>query len=187
MIRTEPHDDGMTPVDRVVARDEIHQLAYRYAYAIDARDLDLLVSLFVPDVRVTREASGRDAMREFWTASLREIGVSILFVGNHVIDFDDADHARGVVYCRGQIQDGARWIEQAIQYRDRYERRDGRWLFVKRTHVLWYGVETAERPLDQRPANWPEHHDGVGTVPEDIPSWGRFWDALGPGPDGRKA
>lgn len=186
MIRSDPNADPLTAIERVVARDEIRQLAARYAFAVDSRDLDLLVSLFVPDVRVTREESGREAMRAFWVESLREIGVSILFVGNHVIDFDDAENARGVVYCRGQIQDGDRWIEQAIQYRDRYEKRDGRWLFVKRQHVLWYGVETAERPLDQRLANWPEHHDGRGTVPEDIPSWDRFWQGLGPGPDGRK-
>ena len=189
MIRTEPHDDGLTDLERVVARDAIHQLAYRYAWAIDARDVGLLASLFVPDVRVTRETSGRDAMMAFWTESLRAIGVSILFVGNHIVDFDDPTHARGIVYCRGQIQDGDRWIEQAIQYRDHYEKRDGQWLFVKRKHVLWYGVETAERPLAQRPANWPEHHDGRGTVPEDIASWNAFWAALegDGGPDGRRS
>ena len=85
------------------------------------------------------------------------------------------DHSTGIVYCRGQIQDGARWIEQAIQYRDRYERCDGEWLFVRRVHLLWYGVETAERPLDQPPANWPAHHTGRGTVPEDLPTWKAFW------------
>lgn len=185
MIRIEPRDDGLSGVERVIARDAIRQLAYRYAYATDARDIDLLVSLFVPDVRVTRDTSGHGAMRDFWTDSLRAIGVSILFVGNHIIDFDDPDHAQGIVYCRGQIQDGERWIEQAIQYRDRYEKRDGRWLFVRRKHVLWYGVETAERPLAQRPANWPEHHDGVGSVPGDIESWQSFWASLGPGLDGR--
>ena len=46
--------DGMTPVERCVARDEIRQLAYRYALAVDSRDIDLLVSLFVPDVKVGR-------------------------------------------------------------------------------------------------------------------------------------
>lgn len=186
MIQVDPQDDGMSGVERVIARDEIRQLAYRYAYATDARDIDLLVSLFVPDVRVTRETSGREAMRDFWIDSLRAIGVSILFVGNHIIDFDDPEHAQGIVYCRGQIQHGERWIEQAIQYRDRYEKREGRWLFVRRKHVLWYGVETAERPLAQPPANWPEHHDGLGSVPGDIASWRAFWDTIGPGPDGRK-
>jgi ketosteroid isomerase-like protein len=167
--------DGLTPLERVVARDEIRQLAYRYALAIDVRDLDALVALFVPDVRVGRTHSGRDALRESFERSLSSIGVSILFVGNHLIDFQDARHASGVVYCRGQIQDGERWIEQAIQYRDLYEHRGDEWLFVRRNHLLWYGVETAERPLDQPPANWPERHVGRGTLPEESPSWRDFW------------
>jgi ketosteroid isomerase-like protein len=169
--------DGLTAVERVVARDEIGQLAYRYALAIDSRDIDLLVSLFVPDVRVGRNATGHAALREFWTNSLRAIGVSILFVGNHLIDFDDPNHARGLVYCRGQIQNGDKWIEQAILYRDTYEHRDGRWLFVRRIHELWYGVETAERPLAQEPANWLAHHVGRGTLPDSLPAWPRFWAA----------
>jgi len=162
-------------LERVIARDEIRQLACRYALAIDSRDLDLLVSLFVPDVRVGRSSAGRDALRRSFEASLSAIGVSILFVGNHLIDFQDETHASGVVYCRGQIQDGERWIEQAIQYRDLYERRDGDWLFVRRSHLLWYGVEAAERPLDQPPANWPEHHVGRGTLPDALSTWRAFW------------
>ena len=105
--------------------------------------------------------------------------MSILFVGNHLIDFSDADHATGGVYCRAQVQDGERWIEQAIHYRDSYERRDGAWLFVRRVHRLWYGVEAAERPLDQPPANWPEHQAGRGTLPEEWPSWHAFWKSVG--------
>jgi hypothetical protein len=174
--------DGLTSLQRVVARDEIRQLAYRYALAIDSRDIDLLVSLFVPDVRVGRDATGHEALREFWTNSLTTIGVSILFVGNHIIDFDDREHARGTVYCRGQIQDGDAWVEQAILYRDAYTRRDGCWLFVRRIHELWYGVETAERPLAQAPADWPAHHVGRGTVPESWPTWNTFWERHGKKP-----
>jgi ketosteroid isomerase-like protein len=167
--------DGLSPVERAVARDEIRQLACRYALAIDARDLDLLVSLFVPDVRVGRDGAGRHALRRSFEESLGAIGVTILFVGNHLIDFQDAGHATGVVYCRAQLQDGDRWIEQAIQYRDTYELRDGAWLFVRRVHALWYGVEAAERPLAQEPADWPQHHVGRGTVPEDLATWRAFW------------
>lgn len=174
-------DDGMTPIERAVARDEIRQLACRYALAVDSRDLDLLVSLFVPDVRVGRDASGRAALRAFFADSLGAIGVTILFVGNHLIDFESAERARGVVYCRGQIQDGERWIEQAIQYRDAYARRDGAWLFLRREHLLWYGVETAERPLAQPPADWPARHAGRGTLPEAWPTWGAFWTERGRG------
>ncbi len=175
MVANGAGPDGLGRLERVVARDEIRQLVSRYAHAVDIRDIDLLVSLFVPDVRVGNGRSGRAALYAFWEGSLSDIGVSILFVGNHVIDFGDPTHATGVVYCRGQIQDGDRWIEQAIRYLDDYERVGEEWLFVRRRHELWYGVETAEHPLAQEPANWPDHHTGLGTVPYHEETWQRFW------------
>jgi ketosteroid isomerase-like protein len=166
----------MDALEKLVASEEIRQLAHRYALAIDSRDIPALVALFVDDVKVGRSASGREALRRDFERQLRGVGVTILFVGNHVIDFDDEDHARGVVYCKGEIQDGERWISQAIQYRDTYERRDGHWYFVRRQHLLWYGVEAERSPLDQPPANWPASHTGKGTLPESWESWRRFWD-----------
>jgi ketosteroid isomerase-like protein len=160
---------------RLLARDEIRDLAHRYAVATDARDLDALVALFADDVRVGREAVGHEALRRDFERQLRAIGVSILFVGNHVIDFDDDDHARGIVYCLAEIQDGERWIRQAIRYDDTYARQRGRWVFVRRRHRLWYGMEEACSPLLQPPAEWPRSHTGRGTLPEDLPTWRRFW------------
>jgi ketosteroid isomerase-like protein len=170
-----PVEDGVDEVGRLLARDEIRELAQRYALAVDARDLDALVALFADDVRVGRDAVGREALRRDFERQLRAIGVSILFVGNHVIDFDDDDHARGVVYCTAQIQDGERWIRQAIRYDDSYERRGGRWVFVRRKHLLWYGVEEPRNPLLQPPAQWPASHTGKGTLPECLATWRRFW------------
>jgi ketosteroid isomerase-like protein len=168
---------GLGDLERLLAHEEIRQLAARYAVATDARDLDALVSLFVDDVRVGRDASGRDALKAFFTESLRGVGVTILNVGTHRIDLDtdDPDVARGVVYCRAEIQDGERWIVQAIQYRDEYARRDDHWYFVRRRHLLWYGRDVGTNPLGLRPANWPEHHDGWGVLPEASPTWAEFW------------
>ncbi len=166
---------ALTDLERVVARDEIRQLAYRYAWAIDSRDIEALVGLFIDDVRVGRDSSGRAALRENFDTQLHEIGVSILFVGNHLIDFDDPDHARGIVYCRGEIQDGDRWIEQAIQYRDKYERREGVWYFARRQHLLWYGLEKPKNPRAQPDADWPANHEGKGTLPDSEETWRRFW------------
>ena len=39
-------------LDRLESLAEIRQLPYRYALAVDSRDMDALVGLFVPDVRV---------------------------------------------------------------------------------------------------------------------------------------
>ena len=165
----------MTDVEELLAYERIRQLAARYALAVDSRDLDSLVALFVDDVRVGRDTYGRDALRASFDESLRGIGRSILNVGTHVVDLVDDDHATGHVYCKGEIQDGDRWIHQAILYRDTYERREGTWHFVRRIHELWYGAEVGVNPLTLEPANWPEHHDGMGTVPESFETWGGFW------------
>ncbi len=58
------------PVAWLVAHEEIRQLAARYAVAVDSRDLDALVGLFVDDVRVGRSAVGRDALRASFRESL---------------------------------------------------------------------------------------------------------------------
>jgi uncharacterized protein (TIGR02246 family) len=165
----------LNDVERLLAHEEIRQLAARYALATDSRDLDTLVGLFVDDVQVGRDASGRDALRASFDAALRGIGISILDVGTHVIDLVDDDHATGHVYCKAEIQDGDRWIHQAILYRDSYARRDGHWYFVRRRHELWYGAEVGVNPLGLEPANWPEHHDGIGTVPGIWETWREFW------------
>jgi hypothetical protein len=169
----------MTDPEPLLATIEIQQLAHRYTVSLDARDLDALVALFVPDVRVGRERSGRDALRADFDRQLRSIRVSFLQVGNHVVDFEDATHASGIVYTRAEIQDGgrdsSRWIVQLIQYHDQYERRDGAWLFVRRKHLLVYGAELGQNPVGLPPADWPKRQTGWGTVPESLPSWRRFW------------
>ena len=167
--------DTEARLDRLESTEAIRQLVSRYALATDSRDLDTLVGLFVDDVRVGDE-HGRDALEAFFDRSLREVGVTILQVGNHVIDFDDADHARGIVYCHGEVQVDDRWVIQAIQYRDIYERRDGTWYFVRRKHLLWYGAEVGESPLGLPPANWPEHHTGTGDLPGQWDTWRGFWE-----------
>jgi hypothetical protein len=162
-------------VERLLAYEEIRQLAARYAVATDARDVDSLVALFVDDVQVGREERGRAALKAFFDRTLREVGITILNVGTHVIDLESDDRATGVVYCRGEIQIGDQWVVQAIQYRDVYARRDGHWFFVRRTHLLWYGREVGTSPLGLPAANWPEHSVGTGELPQIWPTWSTFW------------
>lgn len=168
--------DGLTAIERAVHRDEIGQLAYRYAAALDRRDVDGLAELFAPDADFGPAGRGPDGARVSFDRSLRDVGVAVLLVANHLIDFDDATHARGQVWCRGYIDDHREgFIEQMIQYRDRYVRVDDAWRFVGRRHLLWYGVATAESPLDQPDADWPTRQVGRGSVPYGDPSWQSFW------------
>lgn len=162
------------PMAWLVAHEEIRQLASRYAIALDARDLDALVGLFVDDVRVGRDQAGPMALRASFTEQLQPLGVTILLVGNHVIDALDADHATGIVSCRGEIEMDSKWVVQAIQYHDTYERRDGSWRFVRRRHLLFYGADLLERPIGLPLAHGPSSATGKGELPEVLATWQAF-------------
>ena len=164
---------------RLIAEADIRQLVARYAVATDQRDLDALVALFVPDVRVGRDPSGelvrgRDALRKNLAGQLSAVGVTILHVGTHQIDLHGDVDATGHVYCRAEIQDGDRWIHQSIRYDDRYQRVNSQWLFVGRHHQLFYGAEVGINPVGLPAADWPSNHDGWGTLPETDSAWQAF-------------
>jgi SnoaL-like domain len=160
----------------LVAHEQIRQLASRYAMAINHRDLESLVLLFVPNVQVGRDRFGREALHADFDRQLRASGVSILQVTNHVIDLDSHDAAHGIVSCRAEVQIGDTWIVQQIEYHDTYALRDDEWLFVRRKHLLYYGADINQVPLGLPDANWPQSQTGQGTLPFSLPSWQRFWD-----------
>ena len=166
-------------IDRLVAHEEIRQLAARYAIAMDRRDFDAVAMLFVPDVQIGRDTFGRDALRASMAAQMTEMRVTILNVGTHQIDLVDEHSATGHVYCKGELHHvdaagASRWIHQAIRYDDDYACVDGSWLFVRRRHQLFYGAEVGTDPSVLPPANWPEHHAGLGTLPYSEPTWQEF-------------
>jgi hypothetical protein len=156
-------------LDRLDAYQQIRGLAARYGRQLDARDIDGLLELYVPEVR--------DRLRQELVLPLRRVQITILHVGTHVIDFVDADNATGSVYCHAEIQNTEEnWITQAIHYGDRYTRRDGRWYFARiRRHELFYGADHGVRPNGLAPADWPTHDTGTGTVPMRWQSWQEFW------------
>jgi SnoaL-like protein len=166
----------MSDVERLLAYEEIRQLAARYALAVDRRDVDALVGLFVADVRMPGGQAGREALRRAFERHLRADRVSILLVGGHVINLLDRDHAAGTVYATAEFGAAGRWIRQAIAYEDDYERRDGGWYFARRAHLLFYGCAPGYLPLDQPPANWPASPVGRGSIPAAWATWRRYWD-----------
>lgn len=162
-------------LDRLWAVHEIRQLAYRYAYAFDSRDLGALHGLWARDVeRLPYPDITYHTVREDFDQWLFGLGVSVLSVTNHLIDFDDADHAHGSVYCQVQMQLGDDFVDQSILYQDEYVREGGRWLFHHRRHLLWFGATRPENPLDLPAANWPQSPVGRGTLPEELDSYQAF-------------
>jgi hypothetical protein len=154
--------------------EEIRRLAYRYAYSVDFRDVEMYRSLWSRRGVEPRhdEIDGRVAERmiEQWPGR----GPSILAVCNHLIDLESAEEASGSVLCLVQVQLGDEFADQSIMYRDRYVKEDGAWRFLVRRHLLWFGEMRADNPLRQAPAEWPERQVGVGTLPGEIGSYREF-------------
>lgn len=169
--RRMPAPEDMSTLDQLLAYEQIRQLASRYALAVNMRDLDALVDLFVDDVKAFGGRTGREALKDVFRTHMGAADVDVLEVTTHVINLVDSDHATGTVYSRCEMGSRDTWARQSIVYEDRYERRDGLWYFVARNHLLFYGLDGPERPLDQPPANWPEHALGRGSVPYDWESW----------------
>lgn len=151
-------------LDRLESLHEIRQLPYRYALAFDSRDREAFLALWAPvDEPVTFPDIDGAIVAESVDHFFRH-GPSVMFVGNHLIDFVDADHANGSVYAWPQVamQDG--FVDQIVLYEDRYVRVDGRWRFAVRRHLLVYGQRRAEDPFSLPAANWPSGQVGRGVV-----------------------
>ena len=163
-------------IDRLESLDAIRQLPAKYALALDMRDMDAMVSLFPEDVRVGKEASGRQALRAYMDRTLRSpfTGTSH-HIGGHVIEFDDADHAHGMVYSKNEHETGDEWVIMQMMYSDNYVRQDGRWYFARRLPLYWYATDLNKPPIGDMKMRWPGREPYWGTFHELFPSWKAFW------------
>ena len=160
-------------IDRIESTLAIQQLPIRYAIAVDSRDIDGWLELFVPDVDCGKRGTGREALRPRITASLSNVYRSIHQICGHRIEFDDADHARGKVYCRAENERKGKWVAQAICYFDTYKRIDGEWYFVRRRDLHWYDADINEGPKAPFKATPGQTRDPL--LPGAFRHWNKFW------------
>jgi ketosteroid isomerase-like protein len=155
------------------AHVEIQQLAFRYALAVDSRDLDGVANLFSATSDFSRWGPGREGCKRFFEGVWNRFGRSIHAVTTQVIRDLDGDTAHGVVYCRAeqqQLDDGAWWIYQ-LAYFDRYIREeDGVWRFLSRNSHFWYVDQNGDRKI-----GYPGRRQ---LIPEAWETWAPFWDSV---------
>jgi SnoaL-like domain len=165
-------------IERLEALDEIRQLAAKYAVALDMRDLDALVNLFVDDVGVPGRHRGRAALRAWYDAEMRHnlLGSAHGVLG-HVIDVHDSDRATGLVYSRNDLETESVWVIELLAYLDSYERREGHWYFARRTPLFWYQSDITDPPVGPGKMRWPHAPRHDGDFHDAFPSWKDFWDA----------
>ena len=169
-------NDLLARVDRLESLDEIRQLAAKYSLSLDMRDLDAHVNLFAPDIRVSREKVGRAHLKRWLDDTLRlQFTGTSHHIGNHVIEFDDPDHAHGVVYSKNEHETGDEWVIMQMLYWDNYERRDSRWYFCRRLPCYWYATDINQPPVGENKMRWPDREAYAGAYHELWPSWAAFW------------
>jgi len=162
-------------IERIESQLAIQQLPIRYALAVDARDLDAWVELFVDDVSCGRHGRGREVLRRLIDPQVRTFYRSIHQICGHAIDLIDSDRASGRVYCRAEHEARGKWIVMAICYFDEYERRSGRWYFARRRERHWYSSDVLERPGQPRFQNWDAWPDAQPELPHAFATWTPFW------------
>lgn len=170
-------------LDRLESIEEIRQLAGKYSLSLDMRDLDAHVGLFAADIRVGREKTGRAHLKTWVDSTLRDqfTGTSH-HIGQHIIEFTDADHAIGVVYSKNEHETGPEWVIMQMLYWDDYERIEGRWYFRRRLPCYWYATDLNKPALGDMKMRWPGNQPYSGTFHGLFPSWGDFWSTR-PDPD----
>jgi hypothetical protein len=170
------NDDLLRRIDRLESLDAIRQLPAKYALSLDMRDLDAHVNLFAPDIRVSRELTGRVHLKAWVDDTLRNqfTGTSH-HIGGHIIEFEDADNAFGVVYSKNEHETGDEWVIMQMLYWDDYQRIDGAWYFRRRLPCYWYATDLNKPPVGERKMRWPDRESYDGAFHELFPSWQEFW------------
>tara|TARA_B110000444_G_C18841160_1_gene599026 strand:- start:586 stop:1212 length:627 start_codon:yes stop_codon:yes gene_type:complete len=164
-------------VERLESIDEIRQLVSKYSLSLDMRDLDAHVNLFAEDIRVSRELRGRAHLKHWLDDTLRlQFTGTSHHVGNHIIEFDDPEHAHGVVYSKNEHETGDAWVIMQMMYWDNYERIDGCWYFRRRLPCYWYASDLNNPPIGSDKIRWPDREHYEGAFHDLWPSWKEFWE-----------
>lgn len=130
----------MDALEKLIAKDEIRELAMLYSRGVDRKDIDLLKTLYTADgwdSHGTYFDGPADQYIAFLERQLPHMHIGAHHICNHLISVD-GDRADGEVYAIAWhlIPAGAGGLKhdiQAVRYIDNYRRENGRWMFAKRT------------------------------------------------------
>ena len=125
--------DNLDPLERLVAEAEIRRVIARYCRGIDRMDLELVRSCYHDDAH-DEHGSFSGTVDEYlaWVRPLLEkYDATMHFVGNQLVDFDDADTAwvetYGMSVHRSASDAPHLNLTTGFRFVDRFERRGDEW------------------------------------------------------------
>ena len=154
----------MSDLQTLLDREALRDLAATYARGVDRIDLELLESIFVPEgeihvyhgdpakIEPTYAMTSREQILK-GIETISRYQVTTHFVGQQNAEID-GDSARAETYCRAvhthQSDGPPQNYLMSIRYHDRFERREGRWLFRERVLITDWHQNTAVEALVRR-------------------------------------
>jgi uncharacterized protein (TIGR02246 family) len=172
-------------VARLEAREQIRDLVADYSMACDDRDLPTLGRLFTEDgvfghADGSVNNQGRDAILSFYRARLGEMGPTYHYGHNHRLEFEDDDHARGIVLSHAELDFGGGTYYAGMRYYDRYRCTDGVWQFTERQLKFVFFMPLADFVAgglgDSDRKRFPGQEPRTTDLPEGQASWQEFID-----------
>ncbi len=125
----------------LIDKQALHELVLTYCRACDRRDFALLRTLYHDDAVDDHGAMFRGSADEYvaWLPQvMAQFEATVHSLGNALFVVD-GDHAQGELYSVAYHRTHppqAREIVIGGRYLDRYQRRDGRWRFLRRALAL---------------------------------------------------
>ncbi len=149
-------------LEKLIAKDEIRELAMLYSRGCDRKDFELLRGLYTHDGTDAHDETftgPADDYVAFLARSLPHAPYSGHHICNHLISVDvDAGTGEGEIYAAAWhiIPDSkGGWLEDfmCVRYVDRYRKEEGRWRFSQR--VVTYDMRTQQPHVPHRAAPDP--------------------------------
>ncbi len=178
----------MSLEDRVRALEDeaaIRNLAARYCFVIDDRDLDGIGACFCEDggfrsVDGKMDATSRQAVMDQYDERFEALGPANHIAHHHevVLDPSDPDRATGRVNAHAEVVRLGKVMITALRYDDVYRRDpDGQWRFADRLLSFFYYLEPSDYAeyfgrLDRNHAYDTPH---AADIPEGLESFKQYY------------
>ena len=150
----------------LIDKDAIRDLVLCYSRGVDRQDFALLRTLYAPDAieynhggHYTGSAEG---YIDWLETAMPRLGITTHGVQNHLIAVESENAAQGEVYMtayhRLPADEGNGWVDlvHGMRYLDHYAKRDGKWLFARRS----VSVDWKQRS----PSTWDPSHPEAASL-----------------------
>lgn len=146
---------------------ELADLAVRYSFAVDDRDLDTVLACFAPGAVFARAGTEVTDLRPFYEAMFARYDLTIHTVHGHLVTVD-GPRATGVQAGSAELLQDGTMLRAAYRYRDAYVHSGGQWRFARRELSFFYVLPEGE-PF---PAG-PDRIRRPGEAPrrQELPAW----------------